>query len=310
MGKKIAVIGSSNTDMIVQLPALPSPGETLLGGEFGVAAGGKGANQAVAAARLGADVVFIARIGKDIFGDQALDNLKKDGIETGFIVRDEQHSSGVALIMVDQQGENMIAVAPGSNAYLVSEDIERARDAISECSVMLLQLEVPLRTVHFAAQLGNSLGMTVILNPAPATTLDKELLDCVSILTPNETETEILTGVLPTDRSSTERSVGLLREKGVDEIVITLGEAGAFVAGNDPGKVIPGIEVSAVDTTAAGDAFNGALATSLAEGLALEQSVRFANRVAGLSVTRLGAQPSLPTREEVELSESNLDRPR
>lgn len=299
MRPKVVVVGSSNTDMVVQMPRLPAPGETILGGEFVVAAGGKGANQAVAAARLGAQVTFVARIGTDMLGDQSLKNFAADGLVTDYIVRDAAQPSGVALIMVGGSGENMIAVASGANGQLGPLDVARAEDAIREASVLLLQLEIPMPTVRYSAEAARKAGLTVILNPAPARDLDEDLLKKVSVLTPNSTETKILTGILPTDQESAARAAECLFEQGVATVVITLGEKGAFYAGKNGAGLVPSRSVKAIDTTAAGDAFNGALAVALASGRELEQAVEFANQAAAISVTRVGAQPSLPRLEEL-----------
>ena len=299
MSPEIVVIGSSNTDMVVKIPSLPSPGETVLGGDFLVAAGGKGANQAVAAARLGASVGLVARIGRDMFGDQSIENFEADGILTDFVVRDESQPSGVALIMVDDAGENMIAVASGANAGLTCSDVERAGGYIEKSTVLLMQLEVPIEVVRFAAQLGKRSGCTVILNPAPAQTLDRELLSDISILTPNEKEAEALTGIEPIDLETARSSAQILRDTGVESVVITLGEKGAYLLSDGYSGLIPAPRVVAKDTTAAGDAFNGALAHAISRDLELSESVKYANQVAALAVTRVGAQPSLPSREMV-----------
>jgi ribokinase len=300
MRKGIVVVGSSNTDMVVKVPTLPASGETVLGGRFVIAAGGKGANQAVAAARLGADVTFVCRLGTDMFGERSLEGLKKDGLHTQHVVRDETSPSGVALIMVDERGENLIAVAPGANGRLSVEDVEAARNAISQAGVLLLQLEIPLDAVRRAARLGREAGAAVILNPAPARPLDDELMKEISILTPNAGEAKLLTGVEPKDPESCRRAAELLRKRGVGSVVITLGKEGAFLSTRDHFELIPGRSVEAVDATAAGDAFNGALAQRLASGKDLRDAIGLANQVAALSVTRLGAQPSLPTHDELE----------
>jgi ribokinase len=299
MVPEIVVVGSSNTDMVVKLPSLPSPGETVLGGEFVVAAGGKGANQAVAAARLGAVVGFVARIGRDMFGDQSLQNFKADGILTDYVFRDERRPSGVALIMVDEEGENMIAVASGANSGLTPRDVEAAEQLISACRVVLLQLEVPLEVVQLVAELGARSGTEVILNPAPAQQLDETILRNVSILTPNETEAASLSGIEPRDTETAAMSARGLREMGVDTVVITMGAKGAFFMNEEQAELIPAPVVEPRDTTAAGDAFNGALAYAISRQRALPDAIRFANQVAALSVTRVGAQPSLPTSEEL-----------
>jgi ribokinase len=301
--KKIAnilVVGSSNTDMIIRLDRIPRPGETILGGEFATAAGGKGANQAVGAARAGGRVTFIARVGRDMFGDRAIAGFVDDGIDVEHIVRDSAAPSGVALIFVAKDGENSIAVASGANARLVPADVERAAASFTGADVLVMQLETPLATVRKAADIAAASGVRVILNPAPARPLPAALLRRVSILTPNEGEAELLSGVRVRDDASAARSAATLRALGVETVVITLGAGGAFVAGSDGAQRVPGFKVKAVDTTAAGDIFNGALAVALAEGKALREAVRFANAAAALAVTRRGAQPSAPRRRDIE----------
>lgn len=305
MRGKVVVVGSSNTDMVVQMPSLPTPGETVLGGEFVQVAGGKGANQAVAAARLGADVTFVARVGDDALGRLAIENFQRDNIRTQHVRRDPDRPSGVALIMVDGRGENMIAVASGANNALSKADVDAASEAISTAAVLLLQLETPIETVKHAARLAKTKGAAVILNPAPAQALDGELLQQVSVLTPNEKEAEALTGILPVDLDSASRAARALQAQGVGSVVITMGEKGAFIRTPEGEELVPGKRVKAVDTTAAGDAFNGAVAFALADGEGLAEAVRFANHVAALSVTRMGAQPSLPTLDEVNAFREN-----
>jgi len=299
MNPEIAVVGSSNTDMVVKIPSLPAPGETVLGGDFVVAAGGKGANQAVAAARLGAVVGFVARVGCDMFGDQAIESFKADGILTDFVYRDEDRPSGVALIMVDEPGENMIAVASGANGGLTTSDVDKAECVIGESSVLLLQLEVPMEVVRFAVRVGARTGSTVILNPAPAQSLDGEMLRQLSVITPNEKEAATLTGIEPHDAETAQAAAKRLNESGVENVVITMGRQGAFLLCEDYSGLIPAPKVKATDTTAAGDAFNGALAYAMSRKKEMPEAVAFANHVAALSVTRMGAQPSLPTREDV-----------
>ncbi len=300
MGNKIVVVGSSNTDMIVQLPHLPKPGETVSGGAFSTAAGGKGANQAVAAARAGANVGLVARVGEDSFGEQAIAGFVGDGIDVSHVTRNPAAPSGVALIFVDDGGENCIAVAPGANATLTPEDVEAAEDLITGAEVVVMQLETPIESVERAAALAREHGVRVILNPAPARPLNDELLANVSILTPNESEAELLTGIQVSDDAGAEEAARALSARGVDIVILTLGSRGAYVFESDSGELVPGFEVQVVDTTAAGDVFNGSLAVGLAEGLPLARAVRFANAAAALSVTRLGAQPSAPTRSEIE----------
>ena len=298
--KKILVVGSSNTDMIIQLDRIPRPGETLLGGEFVMAAGGKGANQAVGAARAGGAVTFIAKVGRDVFGDQAIAGLVKDGIDVDYVFRDKARASGVALIFVARDGENSIAVASGANSGLSPADVKKAKKAFAGVRVLVMQLETPLETIRAAAEVAHQTGVQVILNPAPARPLPDRLLRRVSILTPNETEAELLTGVRVDDDRSAARAAERLLDRGVGTVILTLGQRGAWVAEKEGRRRVPGFRMKAVDTTAAGDVFNGALAVALAEGRPLYEGVRFANAAAALSVTRVGAQPSAPRRKEIE----------
>jgi len=298
--QNIIVVGSSNTDMIIKLDRIPRPGETILGGEFFTAAGGKGANQAVSAARAGGRVTFIARVGLDMFGDNTVKGFKKEGINTDHVLRDTSSPSGVALIFVAKDGENSIAVAGGANSNLSPEDISNAREIISSANLLVMQLETPLETVQAADDLAVKGGVQVILNPAPACSLPDELLRNISIITPNETEAELLTGIKVDDNKSASKAADILLARGVKTVIITLGSRGAFVVGEGIRKLVPGFRVNAVDTTAAGDTFNGALAVALVEGIALEEAVRFANATAALSVTRMGAQSSVPVRMEIE----------
>lgn len=296
----ILVLGSSNTDMIIQVDRIPRPGETILGGRFLTAAGGKGANQAVGAARAGGAVTFIARVGQDMFGQQALAGLVASGIRVEYVSRDKQAPSGVALIFVARDGENSIAVASGANGQLSPRDVAKAAPAFQRAAVLVMQLETPLPTVRAAVRLAARHKLRVILNPAPARDLPDSLLRQVSILTPNETEAQLLTGVRVNDVRSAGRAATRLLARGVETVIVTLGARGALLATRDGHQLVPGFKVKAVDTTAAGDVFNGALAVALAEGRPLPDAVRFANAAAALSVTRLGAQPSAPTRWEIE----------
>jgi ribokinase len=298
--KRIVVIGSSNTDMVVRTPAIPRPGETVLGGEFFMAPGGKGANQAVAAARAGGEVYFIARIGDDVFGRQSLDGFIRDGIHVEYLIKDKAAPSGVALIIVGPDGENSIAVASGANARLAVEDVARARPVIASADIVLTQLESPLETVREAIEAGASAGVPVVLNPAPARALEDEILRRVSYLTPNETEAEILTGITLIKKSDLAKASDSLLARGLKAVLITLGAKGVYVATPEKKEIVPAFKVIPVDTTAAGDAFNGALAVALAEGRTLLEAARFANAAAALAATRMGAQPSLPLRTEIE----------
>jgi ribokinase len=296
----IVVVGSSNTDMIVQMARLPKPGETIMGDEFSTAAGGKGANQAVGAARAGGHVAFVARVGQDMFGSQAVDSLVRDGIDVSYVVKDRAAPSGVALIFVGKDGENSIAVAPGANSRLSSADVKKAKKAFVGARFLLMQLEIPLETVQTAAQLATKAGVRVILNPAPARSLPNKLFKHISILTPNETETEVLTGIKVKNVTDAAKAAVRFMAKGVQTVIITLGRRGAFVATKEGKQLVPGFKVRSVDTTAAGNIFNGALAAALGEDKPLLEAVRFANAAAAISVTRLGAQPSAPDRKEIE----------
>jgi ribokinase len=299
-GKSIAVIGSSNTDLIIRVPRIPGPGETLLGGEFMTAAGGKGANQAVGAARSGGKVTLIARVGSDAFGDRAIAGLRRDGVDVTCVFRDKLAASGVALIFVARDGENSIAVAGGANAKLSPADVKKAAGVIRSAALLMAQLETPLATVMAAALVAVKAGVPVILNPAPARALPNRLLKLISILTPNETEAQLLTGIKVTDEAAAARACAKLRSRGVRTVILTLGARGAYLADAGEQQLVPGFKVKAVDSTAAGDIFNGALAVALAERQTLRDAVRFANAAAALSVTRLGAQPSAPMRAEIE----------
>jgi ribokinase len=299
MAREIVVVGSSNTDMILKLDRIPRPGETILGGEFITAAGGKGANQAVAAAKAGGVVTFVARVGEDMFGKQAIAGFIEHGINVDHVQQDKC-PSGVALIFVAKDGENSIGVGSGANAKLSAADVLNAKDAFTAAAVVVMQLETPLDTVQAAADLTDTSGALFILNPAPARPLPDNLLKKVSILTPNETEAELLTGIQVIDDASCSRAADTLLRKGVETVIITLGSRGAFVATPSSKQLVPGFKATPIDTTAAGDTFNGALAVALAEGRPLVDAVEFANAAGAISVTRLGAQPSAPTREEIE----------
>jgi ribokinase len=295
----ILVIGSSNTDLIMNAARFPQPGETILGCTFARAAGGKGANQAVAAARAGGTVTFVARVGQDADGDRALSGFTAAGINVRRVVRDQSRPSGVAFIFVVRNGENCIAVASGANENLSPSDVRAAGAAFRSAAIVLLQLETPLVTVEAAIELAAAAGVPVLLNPAPARPLTGRLLQRVFLLTPNESEAERLTGEVVRSERSARRAADSLRRRGVRNVVITMGARGAFVASADAHVMVRGFNVNCVDATGAGDVFNGALAVALGEGKPLVSSVRFANAAAACSVTRAGAQPSAPTRRQV-----------
>ena len=297
---RIIVIGSSNTDMVIKTEKLPVPGETILGGTFLMNPGGKGANQAVAAARLGGKVTFVTKRGNDLFGNQAVGLLMREGIDTQYVVKDMELPSGVALITVDSAGENSIVVAPGSNGNLMQEDIPPMIFETGKFEILLLQLEIPISTVEYSAIAASDHGIKVILNPAPACKLSDNLLKHTWLITPNETEAESITGVTVTDIPSAEKVAALIQERGVKNVIITLGEMGAFVKSENYTGLIPGVKVKPVDTTAAGDVFNGALAVAVSEGKELKDAVFFANKAASISVTRMGAQASAPYRSEIK----------
>ena len=299
MLKKILVIGSTNTDMVIKAARLPRPGETVLGGVFLMNAGGKGANQAVAAARLGAQVTFVCKTGNDIFGQQSKQLFADEGIDTAYVFSDAEHPSGVALITVDAQAENCIVVASGANANLLPADLANADKAIEQSDIVLMQLEIPMETIEYVASIAHAKGKTVILNPAPAQALSKSLLQCVGILTPNETEASMISGVTVSDTSSACEAARVICAMGVQTVIITLGAKGALLYTPDLQEEIPVEKVEAVDTTAAGDVFNGALAVALAENYEMTDAVRFACKAASISVTRIGAQASAPYRNEL-----------
>lgn len=296
---RIAVVGSSNTDMVIKTPRLPEPGETVTGGTFFRALGGKGANQAVAAARAGGHVTFIASVGRDDLGNEAIAAFKADGIDTSHVRRAAHSASGVALIVVDAAGENAIAVAEGANALLSPREIRECEATIASAGVLLTQLEIPLETVAEAFQIAHGRGIPVILNPAPARPLPADLLSHVSVLTPNASEAALLAGVAAGRDSSVDDAATALLARGAGAVIVTLGPDGALVATLARRERIAGWKVLAEDTTGAGDVFNGALAVGIAEGRPLVEAARFANAAAAISVTRRGAQPSAPRREEI-----------
>ena len=299
--RQILVVGSSNTDMVIKAAHLPRPGETILGGTFFMNPGGKGANQAVAIARLGGPVTFICKTGSDIFGHQSQQLFEEEGINTSYVFSDSGMPSGVVLISVDEIAEYCIVVASGANANLLPSDLEKAEEAIERADLVLMQLEVPMETVCFVADIAWQKGKKVILNPAPAHPLPVDLLRHLYLITPNETEAEMITGVKITDESSAGEAARALSGMGVQHVIITLGSKGALIYSNGKAEMVPALKVEAVDTTAAGDVFNGALTVALSEGRSLKEAARFACKASAISVTRVGAQSSAPYRNEVDI---------
>lgn len=298
---KILVIGSSNTDMVICTGHLPLPGETVIGGTFFMNPGGKGANQAVTVARLGGRVSFICKTGSDIFGHQANQLFNEEGIDTSYVFSDTKNPSGVALITVDTDAENCIVVAPGANAHLTPNDLKRSAEAVEAADIILLQLEIPMQTVEAAAMMAYRLGKKVVLNPAPASKLSAGLLETLYAITPNETEAEAISGIRITDERTAEEAARKIASMGVCNVIITLGAKGALVFDGEHCEVVPAYKIQAVDTTAAGDVFNGALVVALSEGRTLPEAVRFACKASAISVTRSGAQNSVPYRTEVDV---------
>lgn len=295
----VLVVGSANMDMVVSCDRFPQPGETLLARDFGMYPGGKGANQAVACAKLGGHVNFLGKMGHDGFRERLVGSLEQDGVGLSHLLTDPEAPTGIALITVDSNGQNEILVVSGSNMKLTPADLEAKHGLFAEVPVVLLQLEIPLATIQKAVELASASRAIVILNPAPAQPLPASLLRGVDVLTPNETEASILTGRSVEDEASAEAAARHLLEMGVGTVIITLGAKGALLVTPEETRSFPTRQVRAVDTTAAGDAFNGALAFALARGQALEEAVPFANTVAAYSVTRNGAQTSMPSQEEI-----------
>lgn len=302
MSVKVVVVGSANMDMIAFAPKLPAPGETVLGTRFEMACGGKGANQAVACARLGAETWFIGRVGTDSFGDMLLQSFKDAGVRTDFVRRDPVNSSGVALIFVDERGQNEIVVVPGANGRVGRDDIDNASAVWGNCKALLVQFEIPLSTVGYAIGEASRRGAIVVVNPAPAPRepIPEEWFGLVDVWTPNESEIEGLTGIAVIDMESAEKAAKAMLDKGAKSVVLTLGVNGSLLATTEFVRHFPAFPVQAVDATAAGDAFAAALTVRLAEGATLEEAVIFANAAGALACTKVGAQPSMPTRKEVE----------
>lgn len=297
--KKIIVIGSSNVDMVVRTSHLPAPGETILGGEFFMNQGGKGANQAVAIKRLGGNLIFMAKLGNDVLGRQSVGYFKKEGIDTRYIALDEDSASGVALISVDDHAENSIVVASGANMLLNGQDVDKMLEEMCEGDILLMQLEIPLQTVEYAARKAFGKGVKVVLNPAPARSLPKELFRHLYMVTPNRIEAEMLTGIKIANDADVEKVAEEICAMGVKNVIITLGSKGCLIREEGVSYRIDAFKVEPVDTTAAGDTFNGALCVGLSEGMDLKQAAVMASKASSIAVTRMGAQSSIPYREEL-----------
>ena len=296
--KKICVIGSLNMDLVVNVDTMPKKGQTLIGNAFKEVPGGKGANQAVAMARLGGDIRMIGKVGKDSFGETLINQLKNDKVKTDYIHRDDC-ASGVAMITVDKNAENSIVVAPGANFRVLEEDIDKCIDAIDESDIVVLQLETPINTIKYALQKSKELGKYTILNPAPAVKLGDDIIENVDLLTPNETELEILSGVKIETEDDIKKAAYVMIEKGVKQLIVTLGSKGSLYIDKDNVKLKKSYKVEAIDTTAAGDSYTGALAVAFAKNKDIDEAMDFASKVGALAVTKEGAQSSLPTMEDV-----------
>jgi ribokinase len=300
MKPRIAVIGSINMDMVLKSPRMPEPGENLFGKDFRMVPGGKGANQAVTAAKLGAHSIMMGRVGADVFGETLISNLKCCGVDTSFVVRDEQAATGIALIVVNDQGENSILIATGANENCCPADIDAVEKVLSGVDMVLLQLEIPMETIAYAVDTAHRHGVPVVLDAGPARKCPPELLSKVKILSPNESETKALTGMDVTDIETAERAAKLLLVSGPEIVVLKLGARGTLLAYGDKIHHIEGIEAPVVDTTAAGDVFTAALAVAYARGKSIEDAARYANCAGALAVTRFGAQSSTPTEAELD----------
>ncbi|MFA0569396.1 ribokinase [Vibrio gallaecicus] len=297
---QLIVLGSVNADHVLQVPSFPRPGETLVGGNYQVIPGGKGANQAVAAARLKADIGFISCVGDDAFGLNIRQAFAQDGINTDGVIIADKTPTGIAMIQVSASGENSICLSAEANDKLTCEQIEPHLQKIRDAKYLLTQLETPIEGIEYAAKVAKENRTNVVLNPAPARPLSDELLACIDVITPNETEAEVLTGITVTDDQSAQKASEALHLKGIEIVMITLGAKGVWLSQNGRGELIPGFRVEATDTTAAGDTFNGAFVTGLLEDMPIEQAIKFAHAAAAISVTRFGAQTSIPSREETD----------
>ena len=303
---QVTVVGSFMYDLVATVPRRPKTGETLVGNTFGMFLGGKGANQAIAASRAGSKVTMVGRLGNDSFGKQFFEKFSKEGINTDFVAQDDENGTGVAMPLIDTSGDNSIVIIPQANMALTVENINQAQSTIADADVLVMQCEVPMDANQRAAEIAKQNDTLVILNPAPAQLIPDQILKLVDIIIPNEIETETLTG-LPTKTENEVLVAGRnLLSKGVETVILTLGDRGSLLLNEDGEKLIPAFDVSVVDTTAAGDSFCGVLAASLANGISINLSVEIANAAGALAVTKLGAEPSLPQRDAIDdLLQSN-----
>jgi len=305
---KVVIVGSYVVDLMSRTPHMPSPGETVLGGPFRMGPGGKGSNQAVAAARQGSEVTMVTKVGMDVFGNEAIKNFENEGIDATFVTRHPEEATGAALITVDKQSENMIVVALGACGKITNGDVLSAEKAFMDADIVLLQLETSLEAIEKTVALAKKYEKPIVLNPAPYQEIDENLLSGITYITPNETEASLLTDINVEDEESAKMASQRLIEKGINTVIITLGKQGCFVYdGIDDGQLIKGFKVDAVDTTGAGDSFNGAFATFIANGMDLDDAVNRANAVAALSVTKVGTAPAMPFVNEVDRLMRGMD---
>ena len=297
---KVTVVGSFMYDLVATASRRPKTGETLIGDSFGMFLGGKGANQAIAASRAGASVTMVGRLGNDLFGDQFLEKFSEEGIKTDFVIQDTENGTGVGMPLIDASGDNSIVIIPQANMALTVENIDKAESVIADSDVLVLQCEVPMEANKRAAEIANKNDTLVILNPAPARKIPDTLLSLVDIITPNESEAEILTDMPTETNSQAMEAAHHLLSKRVETVILTLGSRGSLLLTEKMEKRIPAYSVDVIDTTAAGDAFCGALAVILSNGSIIEEAIKIANAAGALAVTKLGAEPSLPTKKDID----------